>query len=105
MRAISYPMSGNFRRRSARVGGSGCVSDEREAASVGGSVSVSDRRAAGCVGDLRERSFLALRAPLWPALPAPRVPPTNSLTPTLTPTRPAIRGPASPFDGGREAFP
>jgi hypothetical protein len=49
--------------------------------------SVSDQRVAARVRDLRER----------PASPGPqcasRVSPTNTLTPTLTPMRPATRGP------------
>jgi len=51
------------------------------------SVSVNDQRKAADVGDSRERC----------RPPAPRVPPTNSLT--LTPTRPATRGPRSAPSG------
>ena len=75
--------------------------------SVSGSVGGSDQRGAACVGDLREGrearvgwGGLSVPKPLWgererPAESSPsRKTHTNSLTPTLTPTRPAIRGPA-----------
>ena len=54
--------------------------------SVSGSVGGSDQRGADCVGDSREE-------PAERSLPS-RKTHTNSLTPTLSPTRPAIRGPA-----------
>jgi hypothetical protein len=61
---------------------------QRRSASVSESGSGSDQRAAAGVGDYRERERSATRDP------SSRVPHTNSLTPTLSHTLAAIRGPA-----------
>jgi hypothetical protein len=83
------------------------IPDPSRSASVSGSVGGSDQRGTACVGDLGEGrearvgwGGLSVPKPLWgererPAESSPsRKTHTNSLTPTLSPTRPAIRGPA-----------
>ena len=60
--------------------------------SVSGGVSVSDQRSAARVGGPRERERNAERSRPTPS--ASRVPLTNSLTLTPSPTPPAIRRPA-----------
>jgi hypothetical protein len=61
---------------------------------VSDSGSVSDQRGAASVGDSRVRERHAARDPSF------RVPPTNSLTLTLSPTRHATRDPRAGPAGG-----
>ena len=68
----------------------------RRSASVSDSGSVSDQRGAASVGDSRVRERHAARDPSF------RVPPTISLTLTLSPTRPATRDPRAGPAGGPE---